>query len=70
MHSFELELKDFCFDVLGDHVDPKNILIQQNRHGDWQVVILRGLCCTKEMIWDDWKYHTKDTKFEGIPLYC
>lgn len=65
----EKKLKDFCFDVLGDFVDPSNIMIRQDRHGNWQVIIIRGLVCPKEIIREEWDMQTANTEFENVSLY-
>ncbi len=63
------KIKDFCFDTIADFIDPENILIEQDRFGKWKVLVLRGLKCPHQVIYDEWTIKTKNTEFENIPLY-
>ena len=62
------ELTNFVFDILGDHVSPKDIEIIEN-HSELSVVILRR-SVPKELIFDDWRRNVIGTKFESIALFC
>lgn len=62
-------LEMFCFDVLGDFINPENIQVGQDRKGNWRVVVVRSWGLNKEFIWDEWKRQTAGTPWDGIPLY-
>jgi hypothetical protein len=58
-------VKNFCFDVLGDFVDPSNIEIEETRFHKFNVIVLRNGGIPKEVLWDEWKKQTAGTEFEG-----
>lgn len=58
----------FCFDVLGDWVDPKDISISHNRK---EVRIPWPRTCPKELvpaIHSDWDHAIKGTEFADVKL--
>lgn len=62
-------VKSFCFDTLGDLVNPKNIEVEQTRSGKIQVIVLRTGGVPKEVIRDDWNRAAKGTELESVALF-
>lgn len=60
------KLEEFCFDVLGDMIDPRDINVQRNQK---KVYALCRPPVTPEMVGEEWRLQTKGTEYEGIPLY-
>ena len=58
-------VKNFCFDVLGDFVNPSNIEIEETRTGKFNVIVLRTGSIPKELIRDEWKQQVTGTEFES-----
>ena len=58
-------VKNFCFDVLGDFVNPSNIEIEESRTGKFNVIVLRTGSIPKELIHDEWKQQVTGTEFES-----
>jgi hypothetical protein len=58
-------VKNFCFDVLGDFVNPSNIEIEESRTGKFNVIVLRTGSIPKELIRDEWKQQVTGTEFEN-----
>jgi hypothetical protein len=58
-------VKNFCFDVLGDFVNPSNIEIEESRTGKFNVIVLRTGSIPKELIRDEWKQQITGTEFEN-----
>lgn len=58
-------VKNFCFDVLGDFVNPSNIEIEESRTGKFNVIVLRTGSIPKELIRDEWKQQVTGTEFES-----
>lgn len=69
--DYEQELRDFCFDVLQDHMEERAYTIEQDRKGNWRVLVLYSglvyapMCVVRE----DWERNTKGTKFENVSLF-
>ena len=62
-------VKNFCFDVLGDFVNPSNIDIGE-RADKFNVIVLRTGGISKDMIRDEWQQQIAGTEFEGkVTLY-
>jgi hypothetical protein len=62
-------VENFCFDVLGDFIDPKaDIEIEQVR-GEFRVFVLRTRGIPKDIIRDEWNRNAKGTEFEKVSLY-
>ena len=59
-----MTLEDFCFDVLGDFVNPNSIEIM----GD-KVIVLRHGDVPAEIIRDEWNRRVQGTEFENIWLF-
>ena len=57
-------IKNFCFDVLGDFVNPSNIEIEE-RAGKFNVMVLRTGGIPKDVIRDEWKQQIAGTELEG-----
>lgn len=58
-------VKNFCFDSLGDFVDPSNIEIEETRTGKFNVIVLRTGSVPKELIRAEFKQQVAGTEFEG-----
>ena len=58
-------VKNFCFDVLGDFINPSNIEIEETRTGKFNVIVLRTGSVPKELIRDEWKQQVTGTEFES-----
>lgn len=63
------DLEFFCFDVLGDHVNLKDIRIEQDRKGAFRVVVLRSPYVSTNLLRDEWDRQVAGTEFEKIPLF-
>ena len=65
------DVEHFCFDVLGDFVDPKrDIRIDQDRKGNYRVLILRMCGVPKNIIIGDWDRAVEDQpEFKQVSLY-
>jgi hypothetical protein len=57
-------VKNFCFDVLGDFINPSNIDIEE-RAGKFNVIVLRTGGIPKDVIRDEWQQQIAGTEFEG-----
>lgn len=57
-------VKNFCFDVLGDFINPSNIDIEE-RAGKFNVIVLRTGGIPKDVIRDEWRQQIAGTEFEG-----
>lgn len=65
----EKEVRDFCFDVLGDMIDPKKDIMIQEVRGEFRVIVLRTHGLPASVIRDEWDQFTKGTKFEKVALF-
>lgn len=63
------KLEFFCFDVLGDHVDPKNIRVEQDRKGELRVIVLRSPYVPVSFLQEEWDRQVAGTEYENIPLF-
>ena len=71
MKPYEIRLKEFVFDVLGDMVPPDDFMIQPDRKtGGFRIVCLNPHGFSREMLWDEWARQTRGTEFEGVPIYA
>jgi hypothetical protein len=62
-------VENFCFDVLGDFIDPKtHVMIEQVR-GEFRVIVIRTRGIPKDIIRDEWNRNAKGTEFEKVSLY-
>jgi hypothetical protein len=62
-------VENFCFDVLGDFIDPKaDVMIEQVR-GEFRVIVIRTRGIPTDLIRDEWNRNTKGTDFEKVSLY-
>jgi hypothetical protein len=62
-------VENFCFDVLGDFIDPNtDIMIEQVR-GEFRVIVIRTRGIPKDIIRDEWNRNAKGTEFEKVSLY-
>ena len=59
------ELQFLCFDVLGDHVDPRDIEIARDGKSVF-AWIKPGI--NSSIVRSDWNVAVKGTKFEGVRL--
>ena len=63
------EIKNFCFDVLGDFIDPKTDIMIQEVRGSFRVMVIRTRGIPKEVIRDEWNRNAQGTDFEQVSLY-
>lgn len=65
------KLKFFCFDVLGDLMDPEAYEIKEIKgHGYCVIVLYPGLIAApKSIVYKKWNEAKKGTEFESIGLY-
>ena len=59
------KLEEFCFDALGDMVDPRDINVHRSQK---KVFALCRPPVTPEMVGEEWRLQTKGTEFEGVEL--
>ena len=63
-------IKNFCFEVLGDFVNPEcDIEIEQQRNGKFVVMVLRSRGIPKQVLWDEWSRAAAGTEFENVTLF-
>ena len=64
-------VEDFCFDVLGDFVDPKrDIRIDQDRNGNFRVIVFRTCGVPNSMFRLDWDRAVEEQpEFKEVSLY-
>ena len=63
------KLEQFCFDVLGDFINPKEDIMIQEARGNFRVMVIRTRGFHKEVIRDTWNREVKGTEFEQVSLY-
>ncbi len=63
------EIKNFCFDVLGDFIDPKTDIMIQEVRGSFRVMVIRTRGIPKEVIRDEWNRNAQGSDFEQVSLY-
>ncbi len=62
-------VENFCFDVLGDFVDPKEDIRIQEVRGEFRVLVIRTRGIPTDIIRDEWNRNAKGTDFEKVSLY-
>lgn len=62
-------VENFCFDILGDFVDPKEDIRIQEVRGEFRVIVIRTRGIPTDIIRDEWNRNAKDTDFEKVSLY-
>jgi hypothetical protein len=62
-------VENFCFDVLGDFIDPKADIEVEQVRGEFRVLVLRTRGIPKDIIRDEWNRNAKGTDFEKVSLY-
>ena len=65
----EKEVEQFCFDVLGDFVDPKEDIRIQEVRGEFRVLVIRTHGIPTDIIRDEWNRNAKGTEFEKVSLW-
>lgn len=63
------KIKNFCFDVLGDFVNPKTDLEVEESRGTFRVIVLRTRGIPKDVIRDEWNNQVAGTEFEKVILF-
>ena len=67
--EFDLdELKFFCFDNLGDLIDPKDIEVKAASGGRPFVTAICRENVLPDQVMKEWMRQTQNTEFEGIML--
>ena len=61
-------VEKFCFDVLGDFIDPNEDIMIQKVRGEYRVMVLRTRGIPKEIIRDEWNTNIKGTPLENEPV--
>jgi hypothetical protein len=62
-------VENFCFDVLGDFIDPKEDIRIQEVRGEFRVLVIRTRGIPTDLIRDEWNRNAKGTDFEKVSLY-
>lgn len=64
------KLRNFCFDVICDFVNPQNVEIEEDDKGNLSVVINKKSldCCTPEFLLAEWECQVKGTIYEDVKL--
>lgn len=62
-------VENFCFDVLGDFVDPNEDIRIQEVRGEFRVIVIRTRGIPTDIIRDEWNRNAKGTEFEKVSLY-
>ena len=65
----EKQVENFCFDVLGDFIDPKEDIRIQEVRGEFRVLVIRTRGIPTDIIRDEWNRNTKGTEFEKVSLW-
>ena len=65
----EKEVEQFCFDVLGDFVDPKDDIMIDEVRGEFRVIVRRTRGIPTDIIRDEWNRNAKGTEFEKVSLW-
>lgn len=62
-------VENFCFDVLGDFIDPNSDIMIEQVRGEFRVIVIRTRGIPKDIIRDEWNRNAKGTEFEKVSLY-
>ena len=65
----EKQVEQFCFDVLGDFINPKEDIMIQEVRGNFRVMITRTRGFHKEVLREEWNRNVEGTEFENVALY-
>lgn len=61
-------IKKFCFEVLGDFVDPEEDILIEKARNEFRVIVLRTRGVPKEIIRDDWNTNIIGSALESEPV--
>ena len=63
-------VENFCFDVLGDFINTKEVdIIIQEVRGEFRVLVIRTHRIPMDIIRDEWNRNAKGTEFEKVSLF-
>ena len=62
-------VENFCFDVLGDFINPKEDIMIQEVRGEFRVLVIRTRGIPMDIIRDEWNRNAKGTEFEKVSLF-
>ena len=62
-------VENFCFDVLGDFINPKEDIMIQEVRGEFRVLVIRTRGIPMDIIRDEWNRNVKGTEFEKVSLF-
>ena len=62
-------VENFCFDVLGDFINPKEDIMIQEVRGEFRVLVIRTRGIPMDIIRDEWNKNAKGTEFEKVSLF-
>ena len=65
----EKQVEQFCFDVLGDFVDPKDDIMIDEVRGEFRVIVRRTRGIPTGIIRYEWNRNAKGTEFEKVSLW-
>ena len=65
----EKQVEQFCFDVLGDFIDPKRDIMINEVRGEFRVMVIRTCGIPKDIIRDEWNRNAQGTEFEQVSLF-
>jgi hypothetical protein len=61
-------VKRFCFEILGDFVDPENDILIEKVRNEFRVIVLRTRGIPKEIIRDEWNTNIVGSALESEPV--
>ena len=62
-------VENFCFDVVGDFINPKEDIMIQEVRGEFRVLVIRTHGIPMDIIRDEWNRNAKGTEFEKVSLF-
>ena len=62
-------VENFCFDVLGDFINPKEDIMIQEARGEFRVLVIRTRGIPMDIIRNEWNRNAKGTEFEKVSLF-
>lgn len=62
-------VENFCFDVLGDFINPKEDIMIQEVRGEFRVLVIRTRGIPMDIIRDEWNRNAEGTEFEKVSLF-
>lgn len=63
------QVEQFCFDVLGDFINPKADIMIQEVRGQFRVILVRTRGIPNDIIRDEWNNNAAGTEFEKVSLF-